>query len=110
MHVRKWKKTHYPYNPVKPKVIRFGPNQDAPHAQQKWVWLYNPEIKDLELKLVGCKCKACNAYYDLIKTLNPKRYNELFAEPDKKFFHPESLPEHVHRRRNLAKSIGSWRG
>lgn len=53
--------------------------------------------------------KADRKYLILIKKLNPERFKLLTQEVEDKFFRNKSLPDHVHTRRNLAKSIGKWR-
>ena len=89
---------------TKPKIYRQSPVKQE-HALRKQV--YNAETK--ENKTVICDCKNCTAYLTLIKQLNPSKWAELTAIEDK-FFKKNSLPEHVHRRRLRAYSIGTWRG
>lgn len=104
MKARKWRKRNYQYNPSKPKVLRFGPNRSAPHAQYQAI-----ESKD-GTTYRGCACTACRVYLQAIAKLNPDRFHSMITPPERNFFNNKSLPEHVHRRRLLAYSIGTWRG
>jgi hypothetical protein len=113
----------------KPKIIRFGPKRDSPHAQARNILVpYNednpqhsglPLVKahDREGNAVtgvlisaGCTCTACFASLRLLSQYNPKRFKELVYPTEiQGFMFGKSLPEHVHVRRRLSYSIGNWR-
>lgn len=55
-----------------------------------------------------CDCKVCKAYWAAIKeVVTPEVFAKRTEKEESKFFlRKKALPEHVHRRRMLAQSIG----
>jgi hypothetical protein len=137
MQKRKWKKQvlrgeRFRVQLTKPKIQRFAPENNQPHGREtyymreyrkrKGIWVWVPYTR-------FCSCKGCNAYLEAIKEPLPSvilpwlpnvvlpatngRLDRVDAltENDGKAsnFRPKKLPEHVHRRRMLAQSIGKWK-
>lgn len=124
MHIRHWKKRRFPYNPEPPRIQRFAQENNAPHAQFRVIYIA-PTKKHPEPQYIrsGCQCAACIVYLQQIARYNPERFHAMCAPwptcncqtcNDRRergnSFSRKSLPEHVHTRRNLAKSFGNWRG
>lgn len=77
------------------------------HAQLRRGWVWDKEIKDTVLVTLGCDCRACKAHLDLIRSLNPKRW-ELLWNPDKpedQFFRPKRVSPEQWFSRNRGKSL-----
>lgn len=118
MQKRKWKKQvirgeRFREQLSKPKIRRFAPEKNNPHGRES----YRVQETNKKGELVWrsytrfCSCKGCQAYLALIRELNPDRAFKLteFDGQLHKFMRPKALPEHVHRRRMLAQSIGKWK-
>lgn len=106
MHVCKYKKRRFRYNPNKPKVMRFGVDRQ-PHAKK-------------------CMCVACQAYIRIIAVKNPDRLSPIENKDNAGLIPEESaIPLYLLRKRTeleklraderykretLGKSSPKWRG
>lgn len=117
MQKRKWKKEvmrgeRFRVQLTKPKIQRFGPERNQhgresyqvlEYRKRKGIWVWSTYTR-------FCTCRGCKAYLALLQSMNPERAAQL-TEDDGKPIHAnkKALPEHVHRRRMLAQSIGKWK-
>lgn len=90
---------------TKPKIYRFGPEHNNPHATTKVILdADNNEV------ITGCTCQGCMAHLRLLSKYNPIRFKALTQPVEMQGFkRNKALPEHVHIRRNLAKAMLKWR-
>lgn len=98
MHVCKYKKRRFRYNPNKPKVMRFGADRQ-PHAKT-------------------CACHACQVYIRQIGIKNPARLEDVLPQESaiplyllRKRTELEKLrADERYKRETLGKSSPKWRG
>lgn len=89
MHVTKWKQRRFPYNPNKPKVIRFGATVQ-PHAKD-------------------CLCSPCKAYQKALRqVIGNKAFNARNKPVEQGFFRKSATPDHVVRRARLHQTLSRF--
>lgn len=125
MHVTKWKQRRFPYNPNKPKIMRFA-SSVQPHARVKvkcgeYVSKRTGKVTE-QYTTVPCDCSACQKARDITghpaHKAHDKETDVYFWEPcdclkckpnpSVNFFRVNKLPEHVHVRRRLHQTLSRF--